>query len=67
MGVAQPTHGMGHSYVVTPPSHLHPISFSLSQSTSSCSESETSLPVRMALMPSRAPVVENAQQDPHWP
>ena len=36
-----------------------------SQSTSSCSLRETSLSVTMALMPSTAPVVEKAQQEPH--
>ncbi len=37
----------------------------MSQSTSSCSDSETSSPVTIWLMPSTLPVVENAQQEPH--
>lgn len=38
----------------------------MSQSTSSCSDSETSSPVTIWLMPSMLPVVENAQQEPHY-
>lgn len=41
------------------------MSLDVSQSTSSCSDSEMSLPVLMKLMPSMEPVVENAQHDPH--
>jgi hypothetical protein len=37
------------------------MSFDVSQLTSCCSERERSFPVRMALMPSIDPVVENAQ------
>jgi hypothetical protein len=44
----------------------HPFS-ALSQSISSCSDRGTSLPVRMALMPSMATTAENAQQLPHLP
>ena len=40
---------------------------SVSQSTSCCSLRLTSLPVRMALMPSTAPMAEKAQQLPHMP
>mmetsp|Transcript_18947 Transcript_18947/g.47247 ORF Transcript_18947/g.47247 Transcript_18947/m.47247 type:complete len:214 (-) Transcript_18947:414-1055(-) len=35
--------------------------------TSSSSDTASSLPVLMAWMPSTDPVVEKAQQDPHWP
>jgi len=41
--------------------------FALEQSTSCCSERDTSLPVAPDHAPSVPPVVENAQQDPHWP
>jgi hypothetical protein len=37
------------------------------QSTSSCSDSDGSVPVAMNVAPSSAPVVENAQHEPHWP
>jgi len=37
------------------------------QSTRFCSERETSLPVLRAWAPSSEPVVEKAQQEPHWP
>jgi hypothetical protein len=39
------------------------MSLEVSQLTSCCSERERSLPVRMALMPSIDPVVENAQPE----
>jgi len=35
------------------------------QSTKFCSESETSLPVALKCCPSRAPVDEKAQHEPH--
>ena len=41
-----------------------PLSSSLSQSTSSCSERLFNCPVTMALIPSTEPVVLNAQQEP---
>ena len=44
---------------------LQPWSFSLSQSTSCCSDRLVSLPVLMALMPSTAPTALKAQQEPH--
>jgi hypothetical protein len=42
-------------------------SFSVSQSTNCCSEMEHRSPVSTWLRPSRAPVVEKDQQEPHWP
>ena len=39
----------------------------LQQSTRFCSDNETSLPVALKCWPSRAPVEEKAQQEPHWP
>ena len=43
-----------------------PWSREVSQSTRFCSLSDTSSPVAIACTPSTAPVVENAQQEPHW-
>merc|ERR1719182_983477 len=37
------------------------------QSTNCCSERDTSLPEDRKLAPSREPVVEKAQHEPHWP
>merc|ERR1719460_1163440 len=39
----------------------------LSQETRSCSENETSFLVAIWYAPSNEPVVEKAQQEPHWP
>uniref|UniRef100_A0ACD5WN40 Uncharacterized protein n=1 Tax=Avena sativa TaxID=4498 RepID=A0ACD5WN40_AVESA len=50
---------------IRPPSH--PLLSAVSQSMSSCSDRDTSLPVRMALMPSTDTTVEKAQQLPHLP
>merc|ERR1719481_1248583 len=41
--------------------------YSLLQSTKFCSLRLTSSPVFLKCIASRAPVVENDQQDPHWP
>merc|ERR1719469_200003 len=38
-----------------------------SQSTNCCSETDTRFPVAMACPDSTTPMVEKAQQDPHWP
>ena len=48
---------------INPP--LHPMLPFLEQEMSSSSLREMSLPVLMALTPSTAPVVENAQHEPH--
>ena len=42
-----------------------PLSLEVSQSTRNCSLRDTSSPVASLLAPSIAPVVENAQQEPH--
>merc|ERR1712048_202766 len=39
----------------------------LEQSISCCSEREGRVPEEMKVAPSMEPVVENAQQEPHWP
>nr|CAB3481713.1 unnamed protein product [Digitaria exilis]CAB3483790.1 unnamed protein product [Digitaria exilis] len=46
---------------------LHPALAFVSQSTSCCSDSEVRFLVLMALTPSTAAIVENAQHEPHWP
>lgn len=43
-----------------------PWSLDLSQSTRYCSLRDSSWPVTIWLMPSMAPVVANAQQEPHF-
>jgi hypothetical protein len=52
------------AFSMSPP--RHPFS-ARSQSISSCSDRGTSLPIRIALMPSMATTTENAQQLPHLP
>jgi hypothetical protein len=52
------------AFSMSPP--WHPFS-AVSQSTSSCSDRDTRLPVRIALMPSTATTVEKAQQLPQRP
>merc|ERR1712013_778796 len=46
---------------------LQPMLPFLEQSTSCCSDMETSLPVPICHAPSMPPVVEKAQHEPHWP
>ncbi|PON85244.1 hypothetical protein TorRG33x02_189120 [Trema orientale] len=50
------------AYSISPP--LHPWFCSLSQSTNSCSDNETSILVLILFIPSTAATVENAQQLP---
>merc|ERR1719498_671570 len=51
---------------MSPP--LHPwLPWALLQSTSCCSEKDTSFPVAICQAPSVDPVDEKAQQLPHWP
>uniref|UniRef100_J3M393 Uncharacterized protein n=1 Tax=Oryza brachyantha TaxID=4533 RepID=J3M393_ORYBR len=50
---------------MSPP--LHPLFPSVLQSISSCSDSDVRFPVTIALIPSTAATVENAQQLPHCP
>uniref|UniRef100_A0A0A9AGX8 Mir2 n=1 Tax=Arundo donax TaxID=35708 RepID=A0A0A9AGX8_ARUDO len=50
---------------MSPP--LQPWSWNLSQSISSCSDSDMRLPVTILLIPSTAATAENAQHPPHWP
>jgi hypothetical protein len=44
---------------------MQPLSLALSQSTRNCSDRDSSSPVTILLIPSMAPVVEKAQQEPH--
>merc|ERR1719158_2559477 len=41
--------------------------FCLEQSTNCCSLRDSKLPVAISHCPSKPPVEEKAQQDPHWP
>ena len=47
--------------------NLNRIPYFLEQSTKFCSESETNFPVALKCCPSKDPVVENAQHEPHCP
>jgi hypothetical protein len=54
------------AWSIKPP--LHPwFLYELEQSTSCCSENELNFEVALKWAPSRDPVVEKAQHDPHWP
>jgi len=51
---------------ISPP--LQPkLPYDFEQSTNCCSERETSFPVAIAFIPSKDPVDEKAQHDPHDP